>query len=98
MRGGAGDRQLCPSEQLHQGGDVARIEVSPAELAGLPLERADDGHALVYTFDAQADGTGIAGLLRRLDELGIAPRDLHTHESSLEDIFVDLVHRDRSSA
>ena len=70
----------------------------PAELAGLPLELADDGHALVYTFDAQADGTGIAGLLRRLDELGIAPRDLHTHESSLEDIFVSLVHRDRGAA
>ena len=70
----------------------------PAELAGLPLELADDGHALVYTFDAQADATGIAGLLRRLDELGIAPRDLHTHESSLEDIFVSLVHRDRGAA
>ena len=70
----------------------------PAELAGLPLELADDGHALVYTFDAQADGTGIAGLLRRLDELGIVPRDLHTHESSLEDIFVSLVHRDRGAA
>ena len=70
----------------------------PEALAGLPLELADDGHALVYTFDAQADATGIAALLRRLDELGIVPRDLHTHESSLEDIFVDLVHRDRSSA
>ena len=70
----------------------------PAELAGLPLELADDGHALVYTFDAQADATGIGALLRRLDELGIVPRDLHTHESSLEEIFVDLVHRDRSAA
>ena len=70
----------------------------PAELAGLPLELADDGHALVYTFDAQADATGIAALLRRLDALGIVPRDLHTHESSLEEIFVDLVHRDRSAA
>ena len=70
----------------------------PEALAGLPLELADDGHALVYTFDAQADATGIGALLRRLDELGIVPRDLHTHESSLEEIFVDLVHRDRSAA
>ena len=70
----------------------------PEALAGLPLELADDGHALVYTFDAQADATGIAALLRRLDALGIVPRDLHTHESSLEEIFVDLVHRDRSAA
>ena len=70
----------------------------PEALAGLPLELADGGHALVYTFDAQADATGIAALLRRLDALGIVPRDLHTHESSLEEIFVDLVHRDRSAA
>ena len=63
----------------------------PAELAGLPLELADDGHALVYTFDVQADQGGIAALLRQLGELGIDFKDLRTRESSLEDIFVSLV-------
>ncbi len=70
----------------------------PADLAALPLELADDGHALVYTFDVQADQGGIAALLRRLNELGIDIKDLHSSESSLEDIFVSLVHRDRSAA
>ena len=64
----------------------------PAALADAALELADDGHALVYTFDAQREQTGIAALLRRLDEHGIAFKDLHSSESSLEDIFVDLVH------
>ena len=64
----------------------------PEALADAALELADDGHALVYTFDAQREQTGIAALLRRLDEHGIAFKDLHSSESSLEDIFVDLVH------
>ncbi|MEO7916991.1 MAG: ABC transporter ATP-binding protein [Dokdonella sp.] len=70
----------------------------PKELAGLPLELADQGNALVYTFDAQADESGIVGLLRRLGELGIDFKDLRSSESSLEEIFVDLVHSDRSEA
>jgi ABC-2 type transport system ATP-binding protein len=64
----------------------------PGELSALPLELADDGHALVYTFDAQSEETGIAGLLKRLGELGIDFKDLHSSESSLEEIFVNLVH------
>ena len=64
----------------------------PAALADYPLELADDGHALVYTFDAQNEDTGIAALLRRLAEHGIGFKDLHSSESSLEDIFVSLVH------
>ena len=63
----------------------------PQELAGYPLELSADGAQLVYTFDAQGDRTGIAGLLRRLAEHGIDFKDLHTSESSLEDIFVSLV-------
>ena len=70
----------------------------PKELAGLPLELADQGNALVYTFDAQADESGIVGLLKRLGELGIDFKDLRSSESSLEEIFVDLVHSDRSEA
>ena len=64
----------------------------PAALADLPLELAGDGHSLVYTFDAQAEDSGIAPLLQRLGEAGIVFRDLHSSESSLEDIFVGLVH------
>ena len=63
----------------------------PAGLAEYPLELAQDGHALVFNFDAHSRETGIPGLLRRLSELGIEIRDLHSEESSLEDIFVGLV-------
>ena len=65
----------------------------PDELSGEPLELVDDGHSLVYTFDTQAERTGIATLLRRLGDLGIDFKDLHSSESSLEDIFVSLVHQ-----
>ena len=63
----------------------------PGELASLPLELLDDGNTLVYTFDTQGEKTGIAGLLKRLAEHGIDFRDLHSSQSSLEDIFVGLV-------
>ena len=69
----------------------APLAAIPAGLAGLPLELAKDGTELVYSFDTQASETGIAGLLRKLNELGIEFKDLHTAESSLEDIFVNLV-------
>jgi ABC-2 type transport system ATP-binding protein len=64
----------------------------PDALAGYPLELAQDGHQLVYTFDTQAKRTGIARLLRQLGDLGIEYKDLQTSQSSLEDIFVSLVH------
>ncbi|MCY7353675.1 MAG: ABC transporter ATP-binding protein [Lysobacter sp.] len=67
------------------------LQQIPDALGGLPLELADDGHALVYTFDSQTEETGIAALLKRLGELGIDFKDLHSSESSLEDIFVSLV-------
>ncbi|HWW25854.1 MAG TPA: ABC transporter ATP-binding protein [Caulobacter sp.] len=67
------------------------LEALPARLSDYPLELAADGHELVYTFDAQAEETGIAGLLRRLSEEGVDFKDLHTSQSSLEDIFVSLV-------
>ena len=69
----------------------APLTTIPAALAGLPLELAKDGNELVYSFDTQASETGIAGLLRKLNEQGIEFKDLHTAESSLEDIFVNLV-------
>ena len=70
----------------------APLQRIPDALAGEPLELIDDGHSLVYTFDTQAERTGIATLLRRLGDLGIGFKDLHSSESSLEDIFVSLVH------
>ncbi|MBB1061500.1 ABC transporter ATP-binding protein [Marilutibacter spongiae] len=63
----------------------------PAELASLPLELSGDGASLVYTFDVQSEETGIAALLRTLNAHGIDFRDLHSSESSLEEIFVSLV-------
>jgi ABC-2 type transport system ATP-binding protein len=67
------------------------LERVPAQLAGRQLELSANGNDLVYTFDTQADSTGIAGLLRQLNELGIDFKDLRTEESSLEEIFVNLV-------
>jgi ABC-2 type transport system ATP-binding protein len=63
----------------------------PLGLAEYPLELAQGGCALVFNFDAHSRETGIPGLLRRLSELGIEIKDLHSEESSLEDIFVGLV-------
>ena len=63
----------------------------PAALADASLSLANDGADLVYTFDAQAEDTGIADLLKRLAEQGIEFKDLKTDQSSLEDIFVSLV-------
>ena len=63
----------------------------PPQLAGRQLELSADGNDLVYTFDTHAESTGIAGLLRQLNELGIDFKDLRTEESSLEEIFVSLV-------
>jgi ABC-2 type transport system ATP-binding protein len=67
------------------------LDAIPAQLAGRQLELSANGNDLVYTFDTQADSTGIAGLLRQLNELGIDFKDLRTEESSLEEIFVNLV-------
>ncbi|MGE0189198.1 MAG: ABC transporter ATP-binding protein [Steroidobacteraceae bacterium] len=63
----------------------------PTQLVNKQLELSTDGHSLCYTFDTQSDDTGITGLLRQLNELGIDFKDLQTSESSLEDIFVNLV-------
>lgn len=67
----------------------------PGGMNGYALELGGNGHELIYTFDAQAEHSGIAGLLKRLDEQGIAFKDLHTEQSSLEEIFVNLVRQAR---
>jgi ABC-2 type transport system ATP-binding protein len=71
------------------------METIPAELADWNLELRADGHELVYTFDAQAERTGVPTLLATLRDLGIGFKDLNTRQSSLEDIFVSLVHEPR---
>jgi ABC-2 type transport system ATP-binding protein len=63
----------------------------PPELVGYSLELSSDGQELTYTFDSQSEQTGIAGLMRQLNTLGVDFKDLQTSESSLEDIFVSLV-------
>ncbi|HEX7011822.1 MAG TPA: ABC transporter ATP-binding protein [Steroidobacteraceae bacterium] len=69
----------------------APLECVPPELSHPSLELKSDGTELIYTFDAQSEDTGIARLLRRLNEHGIDFKDLRTEESSLEEIFVNLV-------
>lgn len=83
-----GKRQL----KLYLQNPIASI---PAGLNGLDLELSGDGSELVYTFDVHGEETGIASLLKRLNEHGIDYRDIHSSESSLEEIFVSLVSEKR---
>jgi ABC-2 type transport system ATP-binding protein len=74
------------------------LDAIPAGLEEWQLDLVEDGNKLRYVFDAQAEHTGIPSLLRKLNELGIAFKDLETSKSSLEDIFVDLVHAPQEKA
>ncbi len=67
------------------------LERVPEQLAEHELELAADGHALVYTFATQGERTGVTRLLHDLAAAGIRFHDLQTEQSTLEDIFVDLV-------
>ncbi|MGA1880351.1 ABC transporter ATP-binding protein [Azospirillum sp. 11R-A] len=67
------------------------LNAIPAELADYPLTLSEGGRELVYSFDTQQERTGIAGLLRKLGDHGITYTNLRTEESSLEEIFVNLV-------
>ncbi len=77
---------------------VEPLSAVPAELGEWNLRLENDGHVLCYEFDSHAERTGIASLMRRLGDVGIAYKDLSTHQSSLEDIFVELVHGKREPA
>ena len=68
-----------------------KIDAVPTALAAFDLTLADDGYALVYTYDTQAERTGIGALLTAVRDAGIVFRDVNTTQSSLEDIFVSLV-------
>ncbi|MCG8612910.1 MAG: ABC transporter ATP-binding protein [Pseudomonadales bacterium] len=63
----------------------------PQSLTDMPLILSDDGLQLTYTYDAQHEHTGIAELLKALGDAGIDFKDLRSEQSSLEEIFVDLV-------
>ena len=67
------------------------ITALPDGLAGYDLRLSADGRQLVYSYDTKAGRTGITGLLTDLSAAGLTLRDLQTSQSSLEDIFVDLV-------
>jgi ABC-2 type transport system ATP-binding protein len=64
----------------------------PAELSDWALTLKAEGHEMEYVFDSNAEKTGVPSLLRRLSDIGVAFKDLNTRQSSLEDIFVSLVH------
>ena len=71
------------------------LQLVPPELADYHLELANGGSDLIYTYDTQGDRTSIATLLEDLDKSGIRFKDLQTTQSSLEDIFVSLVRKDK---
>ena len=71
------------------------LDAIPGTLAPYALELGRDGAELIYTYDTQADRTGITALLGDLAAAGVRFRDLETRQSSLEDIFVGLV-KDRT--
>ncbi len=79
-----GKKQLT----LHMTNPLTQI---PAALANFDLALAGDGRDLVYTYDTQAERTGITSLLKELSTAGLKFRDLNTKQSSLEEIFVSLV-------
>jgi len=76
--------------QLH-----GKLDDVPAELSGYGLELASEGSELVYTYDSQAGRMDIADLLAELNRAGVTFEDLQTKQSSLEEIFVDLVREKR---
>jgi ABC-2 type transport system ATP-binding protein len=81
-----GKKQL--TLELHQ-----KLDAIPAQLSSYRLERNGDGSELIYTYDTQGERTGITALLKDLGEAGIRFKDLQTRQSSLEEIFVNLVKR-----
>jgi len=72
-----------------------RLEHIPAALSTYGLELAGNGCELIYNYDTQGEESGILPLLEDLNLAGIRYKDLHTTQSSLEDIFVTLVREDQ---
>jgi ABC-2 type transport system ATP-binding protein len=75
---------------------VDRLDGVPSALSAFNLKIGNDGHELVYDYDTRAERTGVAMLLGELSKAGIRIRDLHTEQSTLEEIFVGLVNEPKS--
>lgn len=73
------------------------LDQIPAELGEWDLSLKSDGCEMEYVFDTRAERTGVSSLLRKLGDLGIGYKDLNTQQSSLEDIFVSLVHQEKAA-
>ena len=71
--------------------ELACVPTLPPSLGEFSLELAGNGDEIIYTYDTRGERTGIRSLLNALGEAGLSFRDLQTTQSSLEDIFVDLV-------
>ncbi len=76
--------------QLHHA-----LERVPAALGAYNLNLTGEGCDLIYTYDSQTEMTNIPALLKALNDAGITFKDLHTTQSSLEDIFVNLVRKEQ---
>lgn len=76
---------------------IEPLSTVPPELMQWHVTLKAEGHEIEYVFDTQAERTGVSSLLRKLGDLGIGYKDLNTEQSSLEDIFVSLVHQDKAA-
>jgi ABC-2 type transport system ATP-binding protein len=74
-----------------------RLDAVPPALSAFNLTIGGEGHELIYDYDTRADRTGVATLLGELSRSGLRIRDLHTDQSSLEEIFVGLVNEPKSA-
>jgi ABC-2 type transport system ATP-binding protein len=79
---------------LHVADKLAAV---PKGLAAFNLAIGGEGHELIYDYDTRVERTGVATLLGELSKSGVRIRDLHTDQSSLEEIFVGLVNEPRSA-
>jgi len=68
------------------------ISAIPDALSDYDLSLSEDNKKLVYTYDTGGDGTGITALLQHINNAGLQLKDMQTSQSSLEEIFVSLVH------
>ena len=74
-----------------------RLDAVPAALSAFNLTIGGAGYELIYDYDTRSERTGVAPLLGELSKAGVRIRDLHTDQSSLEEIFVGLVNEPRSA-
>lgn len=74
------------------------VKTVPEKLRNLPIELSKEGSTLTYTYDINADASGITSLLQDLKDGGLQMKDLQTKQSSLEEIFVGLVSKNKEGS